>query len=453
MNAQLPLTDAQVRGAIARRAAADLPPDLRGSVLTAVAAASQRRSWAVVPTDAFWRHSNARAFLALAAIALLVAASLVIVGAWFHDVPLPRPAGLPAIVLEQWNGLEAESSRVAHLAFPPSADAGTPVSVRLPANALSLRWSPDGERLAYITAEDRPSREPRHGLVGTGLLVARADGGDPVAVSLPRFLEQYGVSSGWDVGAKWAPGGELFAIPWSTHSCTGGPYCIPPSGIDVFDAAGNLVKSIELVDGDFGQAIWSPDGLALGWFTGACGEGWCATDAFHWQRVHGDSRVITILLENASVTWSTDGLLHGVSVHLDPTKIGNGIYLNETVGSVFTIRSDGTDLRDLSWTTDHPELIPRWSPDGRHLATVDYKARSLMIHDANTGRDVVVSLPAVLDIAAWAPDGGRIVLFGGVEDRRSVFAFYAVNADGTGFVSLGEGEDFAWAPRAMLPAP
>jgi len=426
-----PLTDARLRQALVELAAGPDAGTVEADVLRAIDPRAQDRGlWAAIPPfESRWR------LVGIAALLLLALVSALVIGAGFRESNLPGPGGPPAIVIQQWNGLEAGASRVAHVGFAPGAAAGTLVSARLPANAVGLRWSPGGQRLAYFAAEDRPGHLSRHGLAITGFFVARADGADPVAVRLPRSLDQYNVVAGWDGSAKWAPRGGLFAVPWSTHECSDGPNCLPPSGIDVFDAAGNLVKTINIVDADFGEAIWSPDGLALGWLIGSCADSYCSVDGFQWQRVDDDAPVITLPLDNGRIVWSADGLLHVVSVHIDPKTIGDATSFNETVGRVFTMRPDGTGLRELPWSTGHPELIPRWSPDGRLLATLDYKAGSLTIHDVQTGRDVVVSVPVDLGIAAWAPDSGRIVLFGGVEDNASAYAFYAVNADGTGLIS------------------
>ena len=86
------LTDVQIRDAFERRTRADLPIDLRGSVLTGVAAASQRWSWTMRAAEAVWRPSRRPAILALAAVALLVAASVAMVLVGSHKEP-PKGSG------------------------------------------------------------------------------------------------------------------------------------------------------------------------------------------------------------------------------------------------------------------------------------------------------------------------------------------------------------------------
>ena len=60
-------------------------------------------------------------------------------------------------------------------------------------------------------------------------------------------------------------------------------------------------------------------------------------------------------------------------------------------------------------------------------------------------------MPTGVDIAAWAPDSGRLLLFGTSDANPQAYGLYVIAADGTGFASLGDGDDFAWMPEPAAP--
>ena len=158
--------------------------------------------------------------------------------------PAPLPVTPATIMVQTWNGLRDPDSVVSHTAFEPGSAVGSPAMAALPPNAVGLRWSPDGTRLAYWE-QDAPADQ--HSLVLRGLYVARTDGTEPVRVALPRDADLY-ASNGWWAGVQWAPTGGRFALAWNTGSCSDGPDCIPPGGIDVFDLTGQLVAEISVSD-------------------------------------------------------------------------------------------------------------------------------------------------------------------------------------------------------------
>jgi len=322
---------------------------------------------------------------------------------------------------------------------------GTPAMEALPANAVGLRWSADGSRLAYW---ERDAPADRRGLVLRGLYLARADGTDPVPIALPRSTDLY-VSNGWWAGVRWAPTGGTFALAWNTYACSDGPDCIPPGGIDVFDVSGQLVAAISVSLNADGQVHWSPDGLAVGWTTGSCSDSTCETDAFHWRPVRDATSLTTLSLDRgSSVAWSDANRLLVVVM---PSHTGDEAIVKPTVDRVYSMAPDGSDIREIPWTPQGDGLAPVWSPDGRWLATLDPATGKLTLRDAVSGTETSTEGPPGVQIAAWAPDSGRLLLFGESDANPQAYGLYVIAADGTGFASLGDGDDVAWMPTPAAP--
>ena len=172
---------------------------------------------------------------------------------------------------------------------------------------MGLRWSPDGTRLVYFTRQERPSSPRFHGLDKLGVFVAEADGANPQPLDVTHPLDDYD-SNGWWAGAVWAPSSDRVALVWDTHSCAGGPDCMPATGIDVFDSSGVRLAGFE-TPGSLSQPMWSPDGSAIGWLAGSCPGSRCSSDAFRWRPVNEDALTTLPYLPNVSVTWLEDGRL------------------------------------------------------------------------------------------------------------------------------------------------
>ena len=150
--------------------------------------------------------------------------------------------------------------------------------------------------------------------------------------------------------------------------------------------------------------MWSPDGQFLA-FTGHFGPGRGATGPCPPTRilytVRVDDRKLTEVGEAWSQpTWSPD------SRRLAFARCHEGS------ASAYTVRRDGTDLREV-WTTrpnkPHPPITQMaWSPDGSEILLVS-RWLSMMSPVGGMPRVLGSFMPrARVDSIAWSPDGSRI---------------------------------------------
>ena len=127
-------------------------------------------------------------------------------------------------------------------------------------NAWAFRpaWSPDGERIAYVS--DANSRFPQ-------LWLMAQDGGGRRQISLPAFYEE-----SWFDSLAWDPNGDRVAI-------TAAQTMREPSHIYLVDVAKVTVEKLTSHSNGAFDPAWSPDGQALAYIgrPGSTGELWART--------------------------------------------------------------------------------------------------------------------------------------------------------------------------------
>jgi Tol biopolymer transport system component len=105
----------------------------------------------------------------------------------------------------------------------------------------------------------------------------------------------------------------------------------------------------------------------------------------------------------------------------------NGRIVFEQGDFIYSIRQDGSDLRQL--TTDTRSRNPRWSPDGRLI--VFHRAGDLWVMGPDGGSARQVTSGAANDInPSWSPDGARLVFSRTTDGTLPGRSLYVVSAAG-----------------------
>jgi TolB protein len=124
--------------------------------------------------------------------------------------------------------------------------------------AFRPTWSPDGERIAFVS--DANSRFPQLWLMGP-------DGGGRRQLALPEFYEE-----SWVDSLTWDPSGGRVAV-------TGAPNMRDPSHIYLVDVAKSTAEKLTKHPNGAFDPTWSPNGEALAYIgrPGSQGELWVRT--------------------------------------------------------------------------------------------------------------------------------------------------------------------------------
>ncbi len=268
-----------------------------------------------------------------------------------------------------------------------------------PAQDSSPAWSPDGGRLAFVSAR-----------AGNEEIYTVDVNGDHL-FNVTQHPAQ-------DSSPAWSPdGGRLAFI--SEHDGNRGLYVINADG----DHRANLTQRPAWND----SPAWSPDGTRLA-FQAYRYSAW----DIYVVKAKGGS--LTNLTQHGhydgSPAWSPDGSRLAFRSRRD----GNG--------EIYCMDADGGTLINL---TRHPsdDRLPAWSPDGRYIAFVSDRSYRTNIHlvDAYAGLHITrLPWPAWPAAPAWSPDGTRIAF---LADRDGVPKLSVVAVE---WVGLPTSVEDAFAP-------
>ncbi len=299
--------------------------------------------------------------------------------------PQVRPDG--SAVAYTRAGFAIMSDRARHSIWLVDVKSGEqwPLAASTSMSYGSPRWSPDGQRLAYVgTGEDGLPQLLVHWLAQrtTSRLaeLTRPPGnlswspdGRWIAFTMlvPATPEPLGSAPPKPAGAQWAEPLQVFSEIQYRSDDSG---YLEPGHTQVFVVSAEGGAPRQLTDGAFrhgGPLAWSPDGLKL-LFSGNRREG--------WQR--------------------------------DPLE-----------SEVYELRVADGSIRALT-SRKGPDRVVGYSPDGRQLALLGFEDRLLGYQNAELSvmdlaggepRSLTAPLDRSIEDAAWAPDGRG--LYFSYEDR------------------------------------
>ena len=257
---------------------------------------------------------------------------------------------------------------------------------------------------------------------------------------------------------SFSPGGSRIAV---AH------YLVGEYGIETANPDGSEV--VRLTDGvNDSWASWSPDGTKLvfsstrydpsieGCEPGVPHEYRCPTDIYV-MNVDG-SNVVRLTDDPAGEfmpRWSPDA---SQIAFVREGDLGAG-----TSEAIYTMRPDGTDVRQVSSGDRGSDFWPSWSPDGSRIVFAAIRAEDWGIWvveaDGSNERLILGGTGAgYIDNPVWSPDGKLIAFVGNlsVDDYSPEDALYVMRPDGSNVTpiadapGIGVAGDLAWQPMGTL---
>lgn len=230
-------------------------------------------------------------------------------------------------------------------------------------------WSPDGERIAYVSTKDGETAI---------YVMALADG------KITRLTR----GGGWNGNPTWSPDGQWIMFDSSRDGPNAGArslFIVRPDGSDL--------RRVTRGPDYTGQPSWAPDGkrVAFSW-----GRPHIAGNIFTMAPDGSDQRQLTHRVGDDEASagygrWSPDSS-RIVFLAWDPSDRKNA----PPNSSLLVISADGTETRRLNAGIGRSNGMPDWSPDGQWIA---------FRLDAGTWIDLVVVRPDGTNLQRLTVDG------------------------------------------------
>ena len=218
----------------------------------------------------------------------------------------------------------------------------------------SPAWSPDRQKITFMSFRDEHERQGRVGITGD-IWVMNPDGTNPI--NLTQSPER------WDRSPSWSPDGKQI-IFGSAGFFKG----VVRSDIWVMDADGGNRRNLTNDDAIDVNPDWSPDGKRIAFSSNRAGD-WKKDFEGRWEIfvMNSDGTNLTNLTNHPArdggAAWSPDGKQIAFSSNRDE----DGEKDPDANKDIYVMNADGTNPINL---TNHParDSGPAWSPDGKQIA-------------------------------------------------------------------------------------
>ncbi len=242
-------------------------------------------------------------------------------------------------------------------------------------SSSSVRWSPNGDRLIYLTSVDgRPSLRVRYHDTGKSFALAQLEqspsapvwspDGQSIAFSMlvPSKAPSFATPVSMPEGSEWSKPVRVFDD--LTIRFDGAGYLTPGSEhIFVVSAEGGTPRQVTFGDNSFSTPAWLGNDSLV--FQG--------NDVENSELDPIESELYKVNLDDLSIEVLTnrDGPDHSAMVSPNGNWIAYRGYTDELKAyqqtDLYLMKPDGTDVRNLTAEYDHPIEAAQWLPSGKGL--------------------------------------------------------------------------------------
>lgn len=278
-------------------------------------------------------------------------------------------------------------------------------------------WSPDGNKIAFISDRDG---NPELFLVNTDGTNLRQLTNNLLAPPVEGYF--------WDIERPvWSPDGSVIAIGLSfCFTCHEGGhdyYYNKIYLISVHDGTATLLAEYAA------RPVWTPDGSKI--LIEYPGNYTVQNHIFRVLDASSGAPLHRLAVDRIAPVWSPDStrLLYATSIVISDT------YNSE----LFVVDVDGSNFTNLTNSVAH-ESLPQWSPDGSKIAYTAFEGQNNELYTMNADGSHITNLtnsPASEFAGMWSPDGARLAYLSyyGSPDC-CIVSLHRMDADGSNQVEL-----------------